>query len=594
MLLLRRPAFGPLLLAILGLLTATELGLGTFAYGQLRAALEADLARRLVHVSQLLALGLDAPLIAQLREGDEALPAYGMLRARLATQTGAAGVERAYVFDRDLRTRLDTASKPPGSVLYSLLANRVEADTAIAGRPAATRLYRDQDGRLRLSAFAPVVRNGGAGLLVGVDASPDFFASLAALRRQMLLLGGASLGVAGLAALLLARQVGERLGRLRRAVFRATRGDLTARAEVAGADEIGALGRDLDAMIAAMVAARDHYASVFGSLEAGLLTADPAGAVTLANASARRILTGGADPVGRPLSDLLAAEPALFAFATESLARGRAASAEVSLAGGLHSGGRVVAASASPLLSPAGQGLALSLLDVTEVRLLERRARSSERLAALGGMAGGLLHEIRNPLASMLVYLDLLREPLAGSPDSREVLDRATAEGERLARFLEDFQVFAGLRSLRLESVEALATVRAAGGGLAWPPGVVFAVKGGGGIVVLADRRLLEHAVANLLRNALEAVAGRGQVEVALTREETQVVVAVSDDGPGIPPEERERILDPLFTTKSHGTGLGLSIVQRVVELHGWRLEVASSQSGGAAFRLRLPAERGS
>ncbi|MBI3932104.1 MAG: PAS domain-containing protein [Acidobacteria bacterium] len=588
---MRRPAFGALLLAILGLLTATELALGTLVYRRLREALEADLGRRLVHVSQLLATGVDAPLVDQFRDGDEALAAYGIVRERLAAQARAAGVERAYVFDRALATRLDTGPKAPGSALYALLANRLEVESAAAGRAAATRLYRGEDGSLRLSAFAPVVREGGVGLLVGVDASPDFFASLAALRRQMLLLGGASLAVAGLAAMLIVRQVGERLGRVRRAVSRATRGDLTARAEVAGADEIGALGRDLDAMIATMVDARDHFAAVLGSLEAALLATDTSGVVTVANASARRLL-GRDDLLGRPLTEVCADEPALGAFVRVALAGGQTAGAEVALGGGLPAGGRVVAASASPLVrSGERAGLALSLLDVTELRLLERRARSNERLAALGGMAGGLLHEIRNPLASMMVYLDLLRAPLAGEAEPREVLDRAIADGERLARFLEDFQIFAGLRPLRLETVDLPRAARAVAAALAWPPAVACSVQGEDGVALVADRRLLEHALRNLLRNALEALTERGgRVDVVVAREEGVVVVGVTDDGPGIPAEEVERILDPLFTTKSRGTGLGLSIVQRVLELHGGTLRVESPAGGGASFRLRFPA----
>jgi signal transduction histidine kinase len=253
-----------------------------------------------------------------------------------------------------------------------------------------------------------------------------------------------------------------------------------------------------------------------------------------------------------------------------------------------------VAANASRLKrGDDAPGLIVSLLDVTPLRALERRARANERLAALGRMAGGLLHELRNPLTSMVLYLDLLR-PLERSGEGGEILDRAIVEGQRLAAFLEDFQVFAALRPLRLERAVVCEVITAAAGALTWPENVTWRCEDRLATVARVDRHLLEHAVRNVLQNAVEALRPTGgHVTVGVERQGGDVQIAISDDGPGIPEELVERILDPMFTTKTQGTGMGLSIVQRVVEAHGGTLTVRSVRGQGATFTLRFPASDG-
>jgi PAS domain S-box-containing protein len=586
--------FSRLLMAMIVFLTLSDLALGLAVYRRLRSDLEKDLGMRLVHVSRLLAADIDPSLVLQFQEGDEDLSAYDLTRKRLARQASAAGVENAYVVDRDLRTRLDSrATATLGRVHYGLLVNRQEIARAAAGQSVPTRLYRNEQGLLRLSALTPLrARDGAVVALVGVEATPEFFASLAALRRRMILLGAATLALASIGGVLLLRQTGRRLDRLRHAISRATRGDFTARAEVLGRDEIGALGRDLDGLITSIVATRDYYEAVLGSLDVALVTTDVEGEIQGVNASAQRMLSpGGERLVGRRLKDVLGREEALKSFVDSALAAvERPTSAEIPLRGGLSAGGRIVATSANRLHQRGDEsGLVLSLLDVTELRALERRVRANERLAALGGMAGGLLHEVRNPLASMMLYLDLLR-PLERSEDGHDILSRAIGEGVRMASFLEDFQVFAALKPLRQEIVDAREIVEAAAQSLQWPDKVRLLRTVKERVEVAADRRLLEHAVRNLLKNALEALRETGgHVNITVAKENGETIVRIADDGPGIPGRDLERILDPMFTTKSQGTGMGLSIVQRVVEAHGGVLHVESMTGKGAAFTIRLP-----
>jgi PAS domain S-box-containing protein len=582
--LLRRATLRHLLFVVLALTALSQAAVGLLLYRRLQAQLEADLARRLEHVAALLALTVDAPLVAQFREGDESLPAYEVVRKRLAAQVAAAGVTRAYAIDADDRTLVGSdAGDVPGRTRHALLAHRAELARARAGAPAATRLYADDSGALRLSAVAPLRnRDGAVVALVGVDAPPAFFAALDVVRREMLVLGLAALGVVALASLLVLRQVDARLARLRRVATGAAPGEGPAAHD---GDAIGALGRDLDALVASVVESRDAQQAVLGSVDVALVTCDGERRVTLANPAAAALLGIAADAlVGRSLSELLAGEDALLALARPEEAVG---GAEIAFRGGLAGGGRVLAVRRSPLVAGRPAGFVLSMLDVTEQRRAERRSRENERLAALGGMAGGLLHELGNPLAALTMYLDLLR-PLAPAGEGSELLARARREDLRVQEFLEDFRVFAGLGRLRTERVDLAALAAAAAEPVAWPPETAYRVEGGG--VAEADPRLLAHAVRNLLRNAAEAMPEGGRVRVDVAADAAEARVSVSDEGPGLDAAALDRALDPFHTTKPHGSGLGLLIARRVAELHGGSLEAQSRPGAGARFTLRWPA----
>ena len=349
----------------------------------------------------------------------------------------------------------------------------------------------------------------------------------------------------------------------------------------------------MDGLVESMVSRVDYYESLMASVDVGLIAADRQGQVMGANAAASRWLADADGRlVGRPLADALGVDPALGAFGAEALAH-----ADVGLTReiAIHAGGaagRTLAVVVSPLIQGGRPtGTTMSFSDVTALRTFERQARAQERLAALGIMAAGLLHEIRSPLGSVMMHLDLLRTSVSDQ-EGLEVLDQAIGSAERLSRFLIDFQIVAGLRPLRRDWIDVRDAVEGVLDSIVVPPTIRIRHTLDGPAVIHADRDLLEHAVRNLLMNGVEALgAPGGEIGVDLRRSGDDVILVVRDNGPGIAPEDLDRIFDPMFTTKPTGTGLGLTIVVRVVEAHGGSIDMSHAPAGGAVFTVRWPRE---
>jgi signal transduction histidine kinase len=233
---------------------------------------------------------------------------------------------------------------------------------------------------------------------------------------------------------------------------------------------------------------------------------------------------------------------------------------------------------------------------VDAVAKAQNRAVANERLAAIGKMAAHVTHEIRNPLSSIGLNIELLEENLADgtvSSESKALLQSITREVQRLEHLSEEYLRVARLPQPRMESEDLASKVREI---------VDFAKpemdRAGIGLeleveqeipLVLFDEGQIRQAVLNVLRNAREAMSDGGKVKVAVRAEGMSVVVSVDDEGSGIPEEVRARIFDPFFSTKGEGTGLGLAITRQIVEAHGGSIAVDTREGGGTSFRLLLP-----
>jgi len=224
-----------------------------------------------------------------------------------------------------------------------------------------------------------------------------------------------------------------------------------------------------------------------------------------------------------------------------------------------------------------------------------------DRLAFLGSLAGGLAHEIKNPLSTMTITLGLLHEDFeqGETPRERRALRKVElleSEVARLEKILQDFLQFAGGHVVRPELVDLNAWI---GDLLDFfepsctrpdaPP-----VRLERGLApdlpqVLMDRNLLRQALLNLLTNALQSMPDGGALTVRTWSTGDRVRIEVGDTGTGIPPEALRRIFDPYFTTREQGTGLGLPTVRRIVAEHGGDVTVESRPGEGTRFVVSLP-----
>ncbi|HXQ27982.1 MAG TPA: HAMP domain-containing sensor histidine kinase [Gemmatimonadales bacterium] len=213
----------------------------------------------------------------------------------------------------------------------------------------------------------------------------------------------------------------------------------------------------------------------------------------------------------------------------------------------------------------------------------------AERLRAFREVARRVAHEIKNPLTAMRIALDQLGRYSRQGPQRAAALEVLEAETERLDRLAREFADFGRLPEGPQSEVDVVELIEELGR-TAIPESVRVAVSANGGRrTVLGHYEALRRAFANLLRNAAEAMAGRGTIEVGVAGREEGLIVTVADHGPGIPPDHRGRVFEPYFTTKADGTGLGLALVRQTLDALRATVQVDETPGGGATFTLVFP-----
>ncbi|MFN0086946.1 MAG: sensor histidine kinase [Blastocatellia bacterium] len=221
---------------------------------------------------------------------------------------------------------------------------------------------------------------------------------------------------------------------------------------------------------------------------------------------------------------------------------------------------------------------------------LQRR----ERLAALGQMAAGVAHEIRNPLGGIGLYASLLQQELKDCPEQKDIARKICSGVRNVENIIRDILEFAGggtQRSEPLSLAVVLEGVVAQISHKADELGTVVEVNGGdANLWIKGDLGRIVRALVNLALNALEAAGAGGHVWIQGRRAGNDMVaVVIEDDGAGISSEVKHKIFNPFFTTKDYGTGLGLAIVHSIAESHGGFVRAGSREGGGASFVLTLP-----
>ena len=343
------------------------------------------------------------------------------------------------------------------------------------------------------------------------------------------------------------------------------------------------------------------------NLRTGVLAITRDGRVAAMNDMAYRVLAlpHGVDFLGRPFTDVLSDVPEVLRVLQQAFDGNDLPNrAEMRL----RKTGRAMGYTLSHIHDDNGRmvGATLFFKDLTKVEQMEERERLRDRLMALGEMAAAIAHEVKNPLASIEVMAGVLKRQMTDREEALETLNDIIKEAKmangivvEVLEFVRPIQLQverAGLPEVLKDSI-TLAEGKMRRGAVSIDTVIEADVP-----ELLADPHQLRQLFSNLLANAFEALGGEGHVDIRawlLPREEDnstvvdpqppQVVVEVRDSGPGIAPDDMERIFSPFFSTKPQGTGLGLAIVRKVVDAHDGHIDAVSAKGRGATFRVTLP-----
>lgn len=236
-----------------------------------------------------------------------------------------------------------------------------------------------------------------------------------------------------------------------------------------------------------------------------------------------------------------------------------------------------------------------------ELASTNAQLQRSKRLSALGEMAAGIAHEIRNPLAAIQLYASMIGQDLRAEPPVLETAadnnDKIAAAVRGLNAIVVDVLSFAKEITPRPEAVaveSVLLRVVESHRPAIESAGVDVRIEVRDGVTVYADQQLLHQALLNLVRNAVEAMAEHDpprRLRLHAQADAGQICLTVGDTGPGIDETQIDRIFNPFFTTRNTGTGLGLAIVHRIIDAHGGSITVINApDAGGAVFTLELAA----
>ena len=361
--------------------------------------------------------------------------------------------------------------------------------------------------------------------------------------------------------------------------------------------KIAGIGKQLRDVREIFSTLRENLDQVMSGLEDGLLLFNAEGRAVLVSPSIRNFLGDSPDelrgkkvsevfPPGHPIHSAieLAGDEIQPVESKETLLHARHGTLRVGV-------------SAQPIIEQGVRmGTLITLRDLESLERIGNQLLVSERLAAIGRVTAGVAHEVKNPLNSMRLWLEVLKGNMPADPEPQEAVKMLDSEIDRLDRAVKTFLSFTKPVELKLEEtdlrelldevvVAARPSIAKAGVDLRadfpleFPP-------------VLVDRQLIHQAVLNLLLNACDFTPPRGRISVDLRRNGEFAEISVADTGKGIASEDQKKIFQLFFTTRQGGTGVGLANTFRFVQLHNGRIEFRSQVGRGTTFRIELPLAR--
>ncbi len=342
---------------------------------------------------------------------------------------------------------------------------------------------------------------------------------------------------------------------------------------------------------------RENLDQVMSGLEDGLLLFNANGYTVLVSPSVEKFL--GVPPEelrGRRASEIFPpGHPMRQTLGIHGDQIGHVENAEVTLEGAqgpqrIGVSSQVIREHGTPM------GSLVTLRDVESLERIGSQLHVSERLAALGRVTAGVAHEVKNPLNSMRLWLEVLKANMPVDPEPQQAVKMLDSEIDRLDRAVKTFLNFTKPVELKLEEADLrvlLDEVLDAARPAITRAGIELRVELPSQFPrVLVDSQLIHQAVLNLLLNACDFTSGGGRITLSLRRNGEFAVIAVADSGKGISVEDQKKIFQLFFTTRPGGTGIGLANTFRFVQLHNGRIEFDSEPGRGTTFRLELPLAR--
>ena len=358
-------------------------------------------------------------------------------------------------------------------------------------------------------------------------------------------------------------------------------------------EKLGEARRDVERRKAEIGRLQALHASVLSSMSSGVLTTDLHGLVTYGNRAAAELLDlKSVDLVGRPVLELglldaagweriLGTEGEILRFEALRPTRGTEACFGVSASLLRDAGGRAT-------------GRILIFQNLTRLKKLEGEVRLKEKMAAVGELAAGIAHEIRNPLASISGSVQVLKGMVAPGSSELKLMDIVVTESQRLARILEDFLRYVRPRERAVEPVDAPAALRDVltllehSDEISTRHTITFDIDPPSAVLP-ADPGQLRQIFWNVARNAVAAMPSGGSLAVKARLQDGSWTVSFTDQGRGMTAEERDRLFTPFAHSLPGGSGLGLAIVYRIVEEHGGRIDVETEPLHGTTVTIALP-----
>lgn len=326
--------------------------------------------------------------------------------------------------------------------------------------------------------------------------------------------------------------------------------------------------------------------NIVHSIDTGILTLDDGNYITTANVEAARVLSVTADElIGRHISQVKGNLEGLISREEEMI--------EIEV--GKDDSHLHLACRVSGLFNLEGkrEGYMILLRDITELKEIQEKMQRQEKLAAVGQLAAGMAHEIRNPLASMSGSIELLKEQNFATLENKKLMNIVLRETRRLDGLINDFLNFARPRPLKKEvlslDAEVCDTLDLLSTSAESDKSIRLNNDLEKDVLIVGDSSQIKQVAWNLLKNAFESIVEEGVINVELKKNEQQAILIISDNGQGINLQQLPHVFDPFFTTKSGGTGLGLATVYRILEEHGADIDLKSNEGKGTDVKVSFP-----